>query len=89
MKSVAFIAIAVMLLSACQHGPKPAQAPLVPGAIDLNVGRVIAGGSASHGSRLGASASALERVHVVRNRGNPTERELRCDGWGQCDKTRI
>ena len=74
-----FIASAVLLLSACQHGLSTGQSPLLPGAVDLHLGRAIASAPA---------ARAADQDQSARDRGNPTESDLKCRGWGQCDSTR-
>jgi hypothetical protein len=76
-----FIATAVLLLSACQHVPRAGDAPLLPGALDLHMGRPIASAPAIR-------AAAADPDQPVRARGNPTESDLRCTGWGQCDSKR-
>ena len=81
MKRNLFIVTAVLLLSACQHGPNTGQSPLLPGAVDLHMGRPIASAPA-------VRTAAADQDDSVRDRGNPTESDLKCKGWGQCDSTR-
>ena len=75
------IVTAVLLLSACQHGPDTGQSPLTPGAVDLHMGRAIASAPALRTAAAGQDQS-------TRDRGNPTESDLKCKGWGQCDSVR-
>jgi len=78
MKFALFIATAVLLLSACQHGPNAEYKQLLPGAIDLNLGRTVASAPIERDA-------PVEQHHAARDRGNPSERDLKCKGWGQCD----
>jgi len=84
MKSALFIATAVMLLSACQHGPNAEYKPLLPRVIDMNLGRAIASAPAARSTSVDGSANGSQ---ASRDRGNPSERDLKCQGWGQCEST--
>lgn len=84
MKSIVFIATAVMLLSACQHGPNGEYKQLLPRVIDMNLGRAIASAPAARTTPVDGSVNASQ---TSRDRGNPSERDLKCQGWGQCENT--